>query len=470
MTNNNKTYLDRFPAAAGIVGIFSAVALVCENRFPISDDNGLLAAFFFHFLIRAGIFLGLALMLQEMKAGLSAIGLAFLCSAITYFFTKDWKTASSSLYMILYLVSILMGMLPFVLLVIMAGGGWKRDKLSVIIITLFVVQVALDNQSAVMAAQYLFNSSTESSVRIIILRILVAFVGGSTAMIAISELMNFVKTDDFIKKTRLLNLANTPSSFGNALAFWVLKLALFIYCLSLGVYARNLPTYLNSSFMADFRVYFTTFTLCSIAGITAFVLAIAWYLRKQMFEHILMYNLSNRIWIWLFSLPFAGFIAWLISLALGNRQDTVRERKSTLEDYASGSARTVLIITGICYLLLFINNFRQAGLAGAIVILLSAGLYFLYSIERAGFYILFWLQVLACLIAFYKLLTATEATHNSSDVTSAGLLFAFGALGFAYTMLQLPVFHPTMFEYIPAGEETIEKQEGQDLFADYKLN
>lgn len=469
MTSNNRTYLDRFPAAAGIVGIVSAVALVCESRFPVSEENGLLAAFFFHFLIRAGIFLGLALMLQEMKAGLSAIGLAFACSAITYFFTKDWKTASSSLYMILYLVSILMGTLPLLLLVIMAGGGWKRDKLSVIIITLFVVQVALDNQSAVMAAQYLFNSSTDSSVRTLILRILVAFVGGSTAMIAISELMNFVKTDDFIKKTRLLNLANAPAPFGNALAFWLLKLALFIYCLSLGLYAKNLPTYLHSDFMQEFRGYFITFTVCSIATILAFVLAIAWYLRKQMFEHLLQYNLSNRIWIWLFSLPVAGFIAWLISLAIGSRQDSVREKKMTLEDYASGSVRSVLVITGICYFLLFINNVGESGITGGMVILLSAGLYFLYAIQPVGFYTLFWLQAVVCAIALVKVLTISEANYFS-EASNAGLLFAFAAIGLCYTLLQLPVFHPAMFEYIPAGEETNEKQEGEDLFADYKLN
>ncbi len=471
MTTDNKTYLNNFPLAAFIVAICTTGALLVIDYFPVSDNDGVPSLLIYGFLTRSGMLLGLGIMLKEMKATLSAIGALVVCELASFLMMKSIDVPGPATYLKMYLMGIVLGVIPFLLFLIIAGGKWRKEKIGITLLVLFLLQFALDNQSATMALTYLSDEPSAGTTPMLVFRIVFGFAGFCTTMIAIAELMNFIKAESFINRIRLLNLANSPAPGGSTLAFWVLKLTLLLYCVSLGLYAKIIPEYFGTRAIETFRLYFATYIIFSMTGIAMLILGITWYLRKLMFEHLLVYNLTSRIWIWLFSLPFIGLIPWIISLLTGTRQTSLRDRKATLDEYASGSAKSVLIITGICYLLMFINNISKAGFLGGIVVLFAAGLYFLYASHRAGFYILAWLQALLCIFALFTLIShAGEARYVYSRSTIMATLVGAGAIGLVYTMLQLPVFHPEMFEYIPAQEETEEKQEGEDLFADYRLN
>lgn len=465
MFKKNGTYLCRLPAGLLILAAASLLAYFCKRGVTTGTLSHIWLYGTWVFRIW-GIFIGAGYVTGHLRTGFySCLLFISLVAATDWFEYLDAgstpESSNSGIYSFVFLV------ISYIFFVLHAAGS-KWQNLLMVIAGTFAVCAA----PAITAGVDLFLPDPENPGVYDPVKDLVItgsfFLTNALQLLLLADLaapsgQQYSKGGwQTIRCDRDLPVA------GTSVAFFLIHITLPLQALGFINIARELPMFYEQSSHSEIYTWLSAEMLLEIITSPFLLLLQIVYIRKLVLEHLIAYGLTSRQWLQGLLFPGVGLIAWILSFMPGCYEKRTIVRIRYFRRMSHPGSVSKIFILGLMILGSLLSLVLDPELPAFIILTgITAILIIFYTSSKAGAYgvcILFG----AALLLYVFLLLVTDLPPSEPEYDEPVMRGSLLALYAVYSLLLLPVFHPTLFRHIPV-QTSLPEQIEEGLFTDYPI-
>jgi hypothetical protein len=474
MTATTKTYLQRLPAALGVLAIAYVLRYVFLHFFEVEPSAIYWPYFLSFFVTGAGLLLAAGILLESIAAAQTAIivqgGIAFFHFLLAATVGKSALPPPSQVAVSFYYN---IELLPYIFFVSRLTPHWKQQRFWVIaaVLVLYRGIISLPGTNVI--------DSPLNGYSLLYEQIIVAVHKISSYCAFVVLLTELVLHAGRNEKPALTRFSITTDNHhgGNTMAFFSFKTLLLTLPGLLTTLLAGPPS-IEMQSEYDWVIFFMRLDwlisiLCCLAALGAGVL----YLRAHILEFMLRFDLKSKLIFWLLSIPLAGFIAWLLFGAMKQPATSQSQQLVTWKTFKKDPLLSVKVAVLLAYALVAAWFFHKSAADMDFIYILagSAGLFLLSTLNPQAYRAQLYILLAICAYVTGSQLLEQQGYEYFAMRSYSGL-FGFvnvmfiaqlAVLGMAWSLLLQPVLQPEYFH--TDDENTNPEVTDGNVFAEHEL-